>query len=165
MDLIRITAERFPELKELQLAYKAEIGEDRPGENEFEGLKKALEQGEIPFYGCVCDNAWLPAARSARPIPPSAMTGWESLKIFIFSPVTAIAALPESSLRLLMQAARSVRSAQAVPTAMLECIAQSDFIFLWAKCLLMERNNTSSPCHRRNESQNRPCRFPAADRF
>ena len=31
MDLIGITAERFPELKELQLAYKAEIGEDRPG--------------------------------------------------------------------------------------------------------------------------------------
>ena len=57
MDLIRITAERFPEWKELQLAYKAEIGEDRPGENEFEGLKKALEQGEIQFYGCVCDNA------------------------------------------------------------------------------------------------------------
>ena len=57
MDLIRITPERFPEWKELQLAYKAEIGEDRPGENEFEGLKRALEHGEIPFYGCVCDNA------------------------------------------------------------------------------------------------------------
>ena len=56
MDFVLVKTERFQELVNLQIAYKSEIGEDFPNKNDFESLKKAIEQGKINFYGCVCDG-------------------------------------------------------------------------------------------------------------
>lgn len=56
MELVRIDAARFGELEALHRAYKAEIGEDAPGEREIEGLKKAVLDGSIQFFGCICDG-------------------------------------------------------------------------------------------------------------
>ena len=56
MEFITIGTERFGELKALHTAYKTEIGEEQPGEQDFESLKNAAEQGLIRFYGCVCDG-------------------------------------------------------------------------------------------------------------
>ena len=56
MDFLKITTEKFEELKCLQAAYKTEIGETRPDENDFDRLRKAIEQEKINFYGCVCDG-------------------------------------------------------------------------------------------------------------
>lgn len=52
MEFVEITTERFQELMELQIAYKAEIGEDTPTEADFESLRKAIEDERIHFYGC-----------------------------------------------------------------------------------------------------------------
>ena len=51
-----ITTEGFDELKNLQSAYKAEIGEELPTEKDFEKLRAAIEQQKIYFYGCVCEE-------------------------------------------------------------------------------------------------------------
>ena len=56
MEFIRIGAEHFQELTALQLAYKAEIGEDIPSEAQLERLLDAIQQERILFYGCICDN-------------------------------------------------------------------------------------------------------------
>ena len=56
MDFVKIETENFEELKELQKAYKAEIGEDAPTEDDFRRLEKAIEKEEIIFYGCICDE-------------------------------------------------------------------------------------------------------------
>lgn len=56
MEFVVITTERFRELKELQIAYKAEIGEDVPTERDFESLKEAIEKGKIHFYGCILEK-------------------------------------------------------------------------------------------------------------
>ena len=56
MEFVLVKTERFQELENLQTAYKYEIGEDRPSKSDFESLKKAIEQGKINFYGCVCDG-------------------------------------------------------------------------------------------------------------
>lgn len=53
MEFVEITTEMFCELKELQKAYKAEIGESAPTESNFESLKRAIEKGQINFYGCI----------------------------------------------------------------------------------------------------------------
>ena len=37
--------------------YKVAIGEDVPSETELESLRKAMEEGHIHFYGCICDEA------------------------------------------------------------------------------------------------------------
>ncbi len=51
MDYRRIGASRAEELWKLQRLYKAEIGEDEPGEAEKERLIKAIEAGSILFFG------------------------------------------------------------------------------------------------------------------
>ena len=56
MEFVKIGTKDFEELKVLQAAYKAEIGEAPPANGEFESLKKAIEKGQIHFYGCRCDT-------------------------------------------------------------------------------------------------------------
>ena len=51
MDIGRINACQIEQLWELQKAYKAEIGEDEPGEQERSRLLSALEKEQIIFYG------------------------------------------------------------------------------------------------------------------
>lgn len=56
MNFVKIGTEMFKELMELQKAYKVEIGENVPTDAELESLRKAMEDGHIQFYGCVCEN-------------------------------------------------------------------------------------------------------------
>ena len=56
MDFVRINIDKFEKLMELQKAYKVEIGECIPTHEEFESLRNAIENEQIYFYGCVCDN-------------------------------------------------------------------------------------------------------------
>lgn len=51
MDYRRIGASQSDQLWELQKAYKAEIGEELPGEQERSRLVTAVEKGQIMFYG------------------------------------------------------------------------------------------------------------------
>ena len=57
MDFVKIGTEMFEELMELQKAYKVEIGENMPTDAELKSLRKAIEDGQIQFYGCVCENS------------------------------------------------------------------------------------------------------------
>lgn len=57
MDFLRISMEQFEKLIKLQIAYKAEIGECPPTRAELESLRKAIQDGQIQFYGCLCDHA------------------------------------------------------------------------------------------------------------
>ena len=57
MKFVKIGTEMFDELKSLQKDYKVAIGEDVPSEMELESLRKAIEQGHIHFYGCICDES------------------------------------------------------------------------------------------------------------
>lgn len=57
MKFVEIQAELFDELKFLQKNYKKAIGEDEPNEAQLESLKKAIEQGNIRFYGCICKTS------------------------------------------------------------------------------------------------------------
>ena len=52
MNFVKIETKDFEELKELQAAYKVEIGEDTPTEEDFKRLYRAIENEEIAFYGC-----------------------------------------------------------------------------------------------------------------
>ena len=56
MDFVKIKAENFEELMKLQKAYKVEIGECMPTNAELESLRNAIENEQIHFYGCICDN-------------------------------------------------------------------------------------------------------------
>lgn len=56
MEFLEIKTEQFKELKKLQKAYKAAIGEDAPTEAELESLRRAIEQERIHFYGCICEK-------------------------------------------------------------------------------------------------------------
>ena len=51
MEYGRISDSRIEELWELQKAYKAEIGEDAPGDADRERLAEAIRDGRIRFYG------------------------------------------------------------------------------------------------------------------
>ena len=53
MQWIRITLDHFEALKPLQLAYKAEIGEDPPDTEAFCRLRQAIHQEQITFFGCL----------------------------------------------------------------------------------------------------------------
>ncbi|MBE6759589.1 MAG: GNAT family N-acetyltransferase [Ruminococcaceae bacterium] len=53
MELIRITQEHMNGLIVLQRGYKQEIGESAPGEEDFERLLRAMENGQIVFFGCI----------------------------------------------------------------------------------------------------------------
>ena len=57
MRFVKIETEMFEELKSLQKDYKVAIGEDVPSETELESLRKAMKQGHIHFYGCICDES------------------------------------------------------------------------------------------------------------
>ena len=57
MRFVKIGTEMFDELKSLQKDYKVAIGEDMPKETELDSLRKAIEQGHIHFYGCICDES------------------------------------------------------------------------------------------------------------
>ena len=57
MRFVKIGTEMFDELKSLQKDYKVAIGEDVPSDMELESLRKAIEQGQIQFYGCICDES------------------------------------------------------------------------------------------------------------
>lgn len=57
MDFVRIETDNFEALMKLQKAYKAEIGECSPTNAELESLKKAIENEQIHFYGCIYDNS------------------------------------------------------------------------------------------------------------
>ena len=56
MEFVKISAENFQELRELQKAYKVEIGECVPTLAELENLRMAIKNEQIHFYGCVCDG-------------------------------------------------------------------------------------------------------------
>ncbi|WP_026669703.1 GNAT family N-acetyltransferase [Butyrivibrio sp. AE3006] len=51
MDYCRISSDKINELWELQKAYKNEIGEDAPSEQDMKALGKAIEREVIEFYG------------------------------------------------------------------------------------------------------------------
>lgn len=56
MRYIRVTRDNMAELKTLQLGYKQEIGEDRPTDENFDSLCKAISKEQILFYGCIDDG-------------------------------------------------------------------------------------------------------------
>ena len=56
MRFYKIQAEGFAQLMQLQRAYKAEIGECAPTEAELKNLQRAIEEGQIQFYGCACGD-------------------------------------------------------------------------------------------------------------
>lgn len=56
MEFIVVTTERFAELKDLQIAYKNEIGEGAPSQSDLESLKEAIDKEKITFYGCLCEK-------------------------------------------------------------------------------------------------------------
>lgn len=51
MDYRKLDGSHMNQLWELQKAYKAEIGEEEPGEQERARLKTAIENVQITFYG------------------------------------------------------------------------------------------------------------------
>ena len=58
MEYSRICAFQIDQLWEFQKAYKAEIGEDQPGDLDRTRLLSALEKEQIIFYG-VCSGSIL----------------------------------------------------------------------------------------------------------
>lgn len=56
MRFCKIQAEWFAQLMQLQRAYKAEIGECAPTDAELKNLQRAIEEGQIQFYGCACGD-------------------------------------------------------------------------------------------------------------
>lgn len=85
MNFVKIKAENFEELMILQKAYKVEIGECMPTNVELESLKKAIENEQIHFYGCICDNSLIRVVLYAIRTQHSIMANLECLKIFIFN--------------------------------------------------------------------------------
>ena len=57
MDFVKIEADNFEKLMNLQKAYKIEIGECMPTNEELESLKNAIAREQIHFYGCISDNS------------------------------------------------------------------------------------------------------------
>ena len=51
MDIRTLDVSHIDQIWELQTAYKAEIGEDAPGEPERARLAEAIQRGRIAFYG------------------------------------------------------------------------------------------------------------------
>ena len=56
MKFTRIETNYFNKLAKLHTAYKSEIGEVCPTQQELFSLKRAIESGIIQFYGCICDD-------------------------------------------------------------------------------------------------------------
>lgn len=53
MECIRITRDEIAGRKALHCAYKQEIGENPPTEENLNSLADAIERGQILFYGCM----------------------------------------------------------------------------------------------------------------
>lgn len=53
MEFVELGAKNIERLKPLHAAYKREIGEDTPTEEDFARLAGALAAGRIRFFGCV----------------------------------------------------------------------------------------------------------------
>ena len=56
MKFIKITNDKFDELKILQTKYKSEIGEEEPTYENFLNLKRAISDENIHFFGCMCNG-------------------------------------------------------------------------------------------------------------
>ena len=56
MDLFCMNGADFDALLPLHLAYKEAIGEDAPDADALADLKRAIENGEILFFGCRIDG-------------------------------------------------------------------------------------------------------------
>lgn len=56
MKFIKITTNKFDELKILQTKYKSEIGEEEPTYENFLNLKRAISDENIHFFGCICND-------------------------------------------------------------------------------------------------------------
>ena len=54
MKFIKITNDKFDELKILQTKYKSEIGVEEPTYENFLNLKRAISDENIHFFGCMC---------------------------------------------------------------------------------------------------------------
>ena len=52
MEYLRVTERQYEGLRELHAAYKREIGENAPSEEDFTRLFGAVDRGEILFFGC-----------------------------------------------------------------------------------------------------------------
>ena len=52
MEYLRVTERQYEGLRELHAAYKREIGENAPSEEDFARLFGAVDRGEILFFGC-----------------------------------------------------------------------------------------------------------------
>lgn len=67
MEFTRLSREHWPGLKQLQIAYKIEIGEEPPREENLESLLAAMVRQQILFYGCV-EEGRLIACCSVSPV-------------------------------------------------------------------------------------------------
>ena len=57
MEYIELTSGDISGLKPLHAAYKREIGEDVPSDEDFERLAAAMRAGRIRFFGCAAEGA------------------------------------------------------------------------------------------------------------
>ncbi len=84
MEFKRIDINDFNQLKSLHFAYKNEINEIAPTEENMIELRKAIEEDQILFYGCLIDDI-LVASCSVSPIYSTFIYGKAGiLKIFMF---------------------------------------------------------------------------------
>ena len=67
MDFMRLSTKDFAELKRLHIAYKAEIGENPPTNENWDGLFQAILDEKILFFGCRAEGA-LVACCSISPV-------------------------------------------------------------------------------------------------
>ena len=56
MEYKRISKDELTELKRLHRAYKAEIGEEPPTQEDFARLTLAMEEKQILFFGCFAER-------------------------------------------------------------------------------------------------------------
>ena len=57
MEFITVSMDRFEALRQLHIAYKQEIHEERPAEADFARLRAAMEENRIIFYGALDRDA------------------------------------------------------------------------------------------------------------
>lgn len=96
MNFIKIDTTYFEQLKRLQLAYKASIGEDTPTNENFKSLYKAISDGKIYFYGCVHNGELIACCSVFLHTQRLTMLCRAYLRISILFPNTDIKDLPAS---------------------------------------------------------------------
>ena len=96
MEFVNIGPDRFEELMRLHGAYKAEIGEDEPSQQDMENLNKAVLNGNIRFLAAYVTESLWHAARYAACFPRSIMPLRDCLRIFLSSPNGGTEELPVS---------------------------------------------------------------------